>query len=228
MQSLPVIGFQIIYAITLVMALWRYPKYFDTPLRFLPILFLYTFLNELLGFLIISDEYIALIFSDLTDNSIIYNLYTIISYLYYYYIFWSFSKNHSFRKNILYASLIFMTTCVINVFIQSFTSDSQTFTYLVGGCILLYCTISYLRNFISLPKKFALKQNILFWISLGLTLFYLGYLPIKIFWFCKSIYGFSESPWIRSIHLTLIYVMYILFMIGFIRMRRPLRRAVEI
>lgn len=227
MQSLPVIGFQIIYALTLAVALWRYPKYFDTPLRFLPILLLYTFLNELLGFLILSDEYIALIFSDLTDNRAIYDIYTIISYLYYYYVFWSFSKDHTFRKNTLIGAIVFLTSYVINVVFPSLASDSQTVPYVVGGCILLYCTISYLWHFISLPEKFVRKQNIIFWISLGLTIFYLGYLPIKIFWFCKLIYAFSESPWIRSLHLTLIYVMYILFIVGFIRMGRPLRKAVE-
>lgn len=227
MRSLLEMGYIPLYAVTLTVALWRYPRYFDTQLRFLPILFLYTFLNELLGSFIVFDEQIALIFSDLADNSVIYNLYTIISYLYYYYVFWSFSKDHSFRKNILYAALIFMVSCVINVFFQSFTSDSQTLSYGVGGCILLYCTISYLRYFISLPQKFTIKQNILFWMSLGLTIFYIGYVPIKIFWFFKFIYGFSESPWIRSIHLTLIFVMYLFFIVGFIQMRRPLRRAIE-
>ncbi|SDE52113.1 hypothetical protein SAMN05421636_105368 [Pricia antarctica] len=227
MRTILEMGYIPLYAITLAVALWRYPNYFDTPLRFVPILFLYTFLNELLGALIISDENIALIFSDLADNSIIYNLYTIISYLYYYYVFWSFSKDHSFLRNIRYAALIFLTSCIINVFLQSFASDSQTLTYLVGGCFLLYCTISYLRYFISLPQQFIIKQNFLFWMSLGLTLFYIGYLPIKIFWFFKFIYGFSESPWIRSIHLILIFAMYILFIVGFIRMRRPLSRAVE-
>lgn len=227
MRSLLEMGYLPLYAITLAVSLWRYPKYFDTPLRFLPVLFLYTFLNELLGSLIISDEQIALIFSDLEDNSVIYNLYSIISYLYYYYVFWSFSKDKSFRKNILYGSVIFMIFCVLNIFIQSFVSDSQTVSYVVGGCILLYCSISYLRYFISLPQKFTIKQNILFWMSLGLTIFYLGYLPIKIFWFFKFIYGFSESPWIRNIHLSLIFAMYIPIIIGFLRMRRPLRKAMD-
>jgi len=225
--SLLEMGYIPLYTITLIVALWRYPKYFDTPLRFLPILFLYTILNELLGLLIITNEDIALIFSDLSDNSVIFNLYTIISYLYYYYIFWSFSMNRTFRKTILFATIVFLISSVINVFFQSFSSGSQTLTYMVGGCILLYCTIYYLWHFISLPQKFKFKQNILFWISLGLTIFYLGYLPIKVFRFYTSIHGFGESSWIRILHLCLIFAMYIIYIIGFIRMKRPLGRAVK-
>ncbi len=216
-----------LYAVTLMVALWRYPKYFDTPLRFLPILFLYTFLNELLGHLIASDEYIALIFSDLADNNIIYNVYTIISYLYFFYIFRSFSRDDSFRKNIVYGGLIFLTSCVINVFFQSFTTNSQTWAYVVGACILLYCTVSYLWHFFSIPEKFTLKQNIIFWISLGITLFYLGYLPIKILRFYNPPNLYNESPVVKIMHLSLIFVTYTIFIVGFIRMRRPLRRVIN-
>lgn len=225
-HSLLEMGYKPIYAITLMVALWRYPKYYDTPLRFLPILYLYTFLNEVLGYLIKSNEDLALTFTNLTDNSAIYNLYTIISYLYYYYIFWSFSKNTDFRRNIVYGALVFLTSCVINIFLQHFVSDSQTLSYLVGGCILLYCTISFLRSFRAVPQNFALKQNLLFWISLGLTIFYMGYLPIKLLRFYNSIHDLSEDPVIRTIHLSLILMMYLLFIIGFLKMRRPLRNAI--
>lgn len=220
-------GYIPLYAVTLMVSLWRYPKYFDTPLRFLPILFLYTFLNELLGILIILDEHIALIFSNLSDNNIIYNVYTIISYLYFFYIYRSFSTEMSFRKNIAYGAILFLISCVINIFSQSFTSNSQTWAYLVGGCILLYCTISYLWKFFSIPGKFTRKQNILFWISLGLTIFYIGYLPIKILRFYNPPNTYNESPLVKSVHLGLIFAMYILFIIGFIRMKRPLGSVVK-
>lgn len=226
LQSLLEMGYKPIYAITLAVAIWRYPKYYDTALRFLPILYLYTFLNEVLGYLIKSNENLALTFNNLTDNSAIYNLYTIISYLYYYYIFWSFSKNTHLKRNMLYGAFVFMTSCIVNIFLQRFVSDSQTLSYLVGGCILLYGTISFLRNFMSDPQQFALKQNIIFWISLGLTIFYMGYLPIKLLRFYNSQYGLQESPVIRSIHLSLILIMYILFIIGFFKMRRPLRNTI--
>ncbi|MDT7827714.1 hypothetical protein RQM65_03415 [Pricia sp. S334] len=225
MHFLSTIGFHTIYAIVLVVSLWRYPKYYDTPLRFLPILFLYTFLNELLGYLITIDEDIALVFSDLTDNSVIYNVYSIISYLYYLYIFWSCSKNQAFRNNVLYGSLIFLISCVVNVFVQSFSSGPQTLSYLVGGCILLYCTLSYLRSFFVLPQEFQLKQNLLFWFSLGLSIFYIGYLPIKILRFFSN--EFVVSTTVRNIHLSLIILMYTLFIVGFIKMRRPLRKTME-
>lgn len=215
-----------LYAVTLIVAIWRYPKYFDTPLKFLPILFLYTFLNELLGNLIISDENIALIFSAPTDNNVIYNLYTIISYLYYYYIFWSFSKDDTFRKNILYGALVFLISCVINVFFQGFIAfGSQTLAYVVGGCVLLYCTICYLWHFYSIPEKFALKQNIIYWLSLGLSVFYMIYLPIKILRYYHSIHRLSEGYYVRSVHLSLILIAYTIYIIGFIKMKRPLGKT---
>lgn len=225
-SSILEISYMSLYAITLVFALWRYPKYFDTPLRYLPILFLYTFLNELLGNLVAIDENIALTFRDLTDNSIIYNLYTIISYLYYYYIFWSFSKNPIAKKYILYGGIIFLISCGINVFLQSFASDSQVISYTIGGCVLLFCTISYLRHFIFLKQKFEYKQTILFWLSLGLSIFYMGYLPLKINWFYDAARGLGASHTSRIFHLSLIIIMYSFFVIGFYKMKRPLSKIV--
>ena len=41
---------QPLYALTLLVALIKYPKYYSTPLKYFPILLMYTFLTELLGY----------------------------------------------------------------------------------------------------------------------------------------------------------------------------------
>ena len=223
LHSLLEVGFQIIYAITLFVALWRYSKYYDTPLRFLPILFLFTFLMELVGYLVKTNEGLALIFEDITDNSLIYNIYAIVSYIYYYFVFWSFTKDYRQRKSIFWGGIIFLTSCLINPFFQNFISISQTFSYLLGGCILLYVTLSYLHNFYLIPQKFAVKQNIIFWMSLGLSIFYLGYLPIKTLKFYYHLHQSDVSTTVINIHWVLIIITYTIFIMGFFQMKRSLR-----
>ncbi len=213
------------YVITLGLALFRYPKYFDSKLKYLPIIFFYTLLNEFLGYLINNYEEFSLISANTyrNNNMVIYNIYMLIFYLYFYYIFRFYIDDSKQKQNILYGAIFFLFICLINAFIDDFSRLPQVYSYLAGGIVLIYTCTLYLKKFFAIDKIFPTKENLLFWLSTGLIIFYAGYLPIKVIRYIHSIQETPTPPIVKRIHLTLIIVSYLCFVIGFIRMRRRLR-----
>lgn len=213
-----------LYGITFLVSLYRYPKYYDTHLKYLPIIFIYTFLNEILGDLIFKNPEYRFFGSDAFAfyNMVIYNIYSVIFYLYFFFIYRFYIDNEKIKKTIQIAGIVFLVVATINPFFQNFVASAQTGTYVVGGLIILVCVACYFRQLFTSETKTNWKNNLLFWISLGLLIFYLGYLPIKVLRQYHTVNGTVEGPLIRPIHLTLIILMYISIVIGFIRMKKRL------
>ncbi len=213
-----------IYGVTLLLSLYKYPKYFDSRLKYLPIIFFYTLLNELLGYLINSYEEFSLISADAYHNYnwLIYNIYMLVFYLYFYYIFRFYIEDLKQKRNILYGAIFFLIVCITNAFIDDFSKLPQVYSYITGGLVLIYCSILYLKKFFALKKFFTTKENLLFWLSTGLIVFYAGYLPIKVIRYIHTIHETPNPPIVKRIHFILIIVSYLCFIIGFLRMRRRL------
>ena len=202
--------------------MYRYPKYFDTILKYLPILFLYTFLNELLGRLIRNYSQFSLISDELYSdyNWLIFNIYTIIFNLYFYYIFWCKIENKLDKKVIYWGAILFAVVSIVNAYIQNFNMIPQVYGYVFGGLVLIYCLISYFKKFFSIPKKFTTKEDILFWLSVGLLIFYVGYLPLKVIRYMNTMEGAASPLVIKRTHLLLIIASYTCIIVGFIRMKK--------
>ncbi|MEK6154639.1 hypothetical protein WIW50_15330 [Flavobacteriaceae bacterium 3-367] len=208
----------------MAVALLRYRKYYYTPLKYLPILFAYTFFNELLGFLLLNNEEFSLFANDRYSfyNMVIYNIYSIFFYLYFLYLYWCYIENAKAKAFIRYSGIFFLLVALINPFFQDFMIRSQLYSYLVGGFLLIICSVLYLIQLRDPGRTFSLSRDLLFWLSLGLLIFYLGYLPIKIIKNSSIINDMGVAIMARRIHLSLILIMYSCFIIGFLRMRRRL------
>lgn len=215
-------SFVVVYAITLVLALLRYRKYYETPLQYFPILLLYTLLNEILGIIVVRYDYFDLSFETTYENYnvVIYSLYNVVFFLYFYYLFWCYAESKNFKKRIFSIGILFCIVALSNVFIQDITTEHQILTYLFGGFTLIYMSIYYVRSKSILMNK----KDILFWICVGLVIFFSGYLPIKLIRYLK-IEGINYMS-IWRIHMLLILVMYSCFIIGFLKMREKLRKPI--
>ncbi|CAM4349025.1 Histidine kinase N-terminal 7TM region domain-containing protein [Zobellia nedashkovskayae] len=213
-----------IYGVTLLLSLYKYPRYFDSKLKYLPILFFYTLLNEFLGYLINNYEEFSLISADTYHNYnwLIYNIYMLIFYLYFYYIFRFYIEDLKHKQHIVYGAIFFLAVCLVNAFIDDFSKLPQVYSYVTGGLILIYCSVLYLKKFFAIDKIFTTKENLLFWLSTGLVVFYAGYLPIKVIRYIHTIHETPTPPIVKRIQFTLIIVSYLCFIIGFLRMRRRL------
>jgi len=214
--------FILLYGCVLILAITRYRKYYDTPLKYFPIFILYTFINETLGGIIRLNQNFSLHISDfyLDNNWMIYNIYDIVVHLYLFYAFWSFINNKKYKKFILYGSVLYILVSIINLFFQNFMLQPQTYAYTTAGLVLICVILFYYLNQKSDSRPFFGNRDLLSWIGAGLLIFYSGYLPIIFIRFYNTLLHVDESIYLRKIHLSLIIIMYICFIIGFIKMKR--------
>ena len=213
---------QPLYALTLLVALIKYPKYYTTPLKYFPILLMYTFLTELLGYFTKHYEvfHISIFSSFIRHNVIIYNIYNLVFFSYFFYVYWSYIDHKKYKKYIIFAAIFYLLVSLINPFFQSFKLESQVYSYLAGAFAILICIILFFMEHRNSSKKLDYRFTGIKWISIGLLIFYLGYAPIKASRFYNYTYQLNEYVHIRKIHLSLIVLMYICFIIGFLRMKR--------
>ncbi len=208
------------YFVAWVIAVLSYRKYFDTVLKYLPVLIAYTFFTELLGYFIKYHENFQF-FSDERynwHNVIIYNIYQVVVFSFFYWVYWKTVVKSEHKTWIKYGAIITLAAYLVSLFFQDPFHTNLYYADLVGSMVLLFTIYLYAREKKEDKSPYPLRQNLLFWVSLGLAVFYLffpfifliGYLEYEIW----AQYNF------QTILVILIVLMYSLFIIGFILGRR--------
>ncbi|WP_303571900.1 hypothetical protein [Cellulophaga sp. 3_MG-2023] len=213
------------YALTLAIALWRYPKYYNTALKYYPILIAYTLASEAIGIAIrIYPDSIMLPISKFYQNynRPIYNVFNIIFFLYFFNLYKNYTDSLALKKYIKIGSSLFIAISISNIFTQDFLTDGQILTYVTGGFLLILIILNYLNKIDWLQNKKDPIKNILYWLSWGLLIFYSGYLPLKLSYHFKIIKTMDSYIITRWLHFSLIIIMYLCFIYGFIKMKRKL------
>lgn len=205
-----------LYFVTILVSLLKYTKYFDSQLKYLPILLTYIFLTELLGLIIKLDPnknpFITGFYSNY--NYIIFYLYDFIFYGYFYYLFWFYTKNERLKKIIFIGSFLFILISIINATFKSIVTERQLFSYTFGGLLLIISAFLYiLENF----KKVNFKKSLLFWMSVGLIIFHIGYIPINITYSQITRENIDLYYHLLPIHKIVVFAMYACFIYGFIQ-----------
>ncbi|VAW10104.1 hypothetical protein MNBD_BACTEROID03-1410 [hydrothermal vent metagenome] len=205
-----------LYGIALVISLIRYRSYYDTVLKYFPIIIAYTFLSEILGYIIGNFESFQIIYSEKRSflNSFVYNIFDIVFFLYFYFVFWKAITNSTHREVIKYGTALFVISCLINLFFQNILILPQVYAITVGSLLLITFSIFYIRQTIAAKKSNCL----ILWTSIGLLIFYSFY-PINMF---LGVYSeaFYERFHLTQFHRLLIVAMYMCFIIGFWKMKR--------
>ncbi|SFW38383.1 hypothetical protein SAMN05660313_01341 [Cellulophaga fucicola] len=213
------------YSITLILALWRYPKYYDTELKYYPALIAYTLFTEILGaFFMKYPDAFTLPISNFYNNYniVIYNIYNIVFFLYFFNLYKKFTLNKTHKKLIKAGIVLFISLSIINIFTQNILKEGQILTYITGGIILVIIILNYLNQIDWHQNKKEPIKNFMFWLSWGLLIFYSGYMPIKLSYHFRIIHNQESYLLIRTLHLSLAPIMYLCFIIGFLKMRRKL------
>lgn len=211
--------FLVVYGITWFLSIYFFKKYFDTPLRFFPILISYTFLTELLGTMVtfsIKDFQLIYDAKEAFHTSIIYNIYHFIYFLYFFLVYQKSFQSKSQKKLVNVFIGIFILSNLINLFVQNPKVYSLVYAYLTGSILLIILIFKYLWNLKILNINYHFRYNLLAWVSYGLLSFYTLYIPIK----CLKEFSFESYEPYRSLHIFIVIVMYVLFSIGFIISKR--------
>ncbi|MCB0464832.1 MAG: hypothetical protein KDC78_04020 [Aequorivita sp.] len=205
----------ILYVIVFVISLIKLPLYKHTPLKLLPIILFLTMITEYIGF------YLKDVAHDIPLNFFVYNTYYLIHFSFFFYIFMRMVENDRFKKNIKISLIIFWLFFLSDLVFTGIFEDSFTRTYIAGAGILIFCIILYYISILQSSLVLVVKSDLLFWVSVGLFLFYIGYIPIKIIktWFYKPD-SFFEI--LLMIQFSLVNIMYLFFLTGFLWMKKRL------
>jgi len=163
-----------IVALTTIFALFYYKKFKNTIYKFFVIYLIYALFTDLLGFLI-GNVYKM-------ESFPIYNTYTIITFLFYFSFYKKLFKKERNVKIMTWFLILYVLFTVFDIIILKSHFLSFTPNNLVFGAILLIITqILFLMEIINDEKiVFNIKKSFIFWISIGVLLFYIGIIPIMV------------------------------------------------
>lgn len=200
-----------LYVIVFLVAIFRYPLYKNTPLKYLPIILLFTIVTEYVGYFT-KNEYLHI-------NYLVFNIYYLTHFSFFFYVFMAMIDDAWFKKYIKIVTVVFWLFFLSELIFTGILEDSFAKTYIAGSGILVFCIILYYINILQSSLVLVVKSDLLFWISVGLFLFYIGYIPIKIIktWFYKPD---SFFEFLLLIQFSLITIMYLFFLTGFLWMKK--------
>jgi len=194
------------YGIAALTAILFYDKYKHTVLKYFVWILIYTFLNEF------SAKYV---YYWLETNVVMYNVYNTIFFLYFFYVFYNFVKNKTYKKWILYSAVLFLAVTVVSVIVVNAYFNNLMTSYITGACLIIFCIILYYIEILSDSRVLYIKEDLLFWISVGLLLFYVGYIPIKI---SREFFSDNNDLFVTlfNVQRVLIIIMNSCFILGFL------------
>lgn len=200
-----------LYAIVFVISLIKFPLYKNTYLKFLPLILLLTLVTESLGM------YINKVYGP--PNIVIFNIYYFFYFSLFFYLFMKIIEEVKFKNYIKIGLGIFWLFYLNDLIFTDIFTESFTTSYIAGAGILIFSITLYYISILQSSLVLVIKNDLLFWVSVGLFLFYIGYLPIKIIrsWFLKLNDFFNI---LLIIQFSLIIVMYLCFLIGFLWMKK--------
>ncbi len=182
-------------------------KYKNTALKYILLLFWYTVINDLLGVFYLRGGY-----EDY--NAIIYNIYNVINFTYLLFLYRHYIQNKTHKKAILFFSIIYLISFVINGFFENYLIEFQKFPYIIAAIFLVITISLYFIEILNSQKVLNAKRNLLFWISVGFLIFFVGNLPFRIL--TNYYMKLTDATISFLVKLTLTIIMNICFIIGFI------------
>ncbi|HNU89086.1 MAG TPA: hypothetical protein PKJ94_12370 [Ferruginibacter sp.] len=149
------------------------------------------------------------------------NLYTFFcipfQFLFFCWLFWKYFEKSSYRNWALAGVLIYLLSLLTNIFfLASIRFSFFSFSYMMGNLILLVLTILFFSLFIKGNEILGYRSSRMFWVCLGLLIFYLMSLPLYGLWntLAAKHPGLFDNYWIITMILN--YLMYLLFTLSFI------------
>ncbi len=175
----------------------------------------YTLLTEILGILIRDFDTFQIIYLEeyYSANYFIYNIYDVVFFLYFYFVFWKRIQNSKYRSIIKFAAIIYIIATLINPFFQNVFIFPQIYASTIGSAVLIICILLYFRESRQKGRK---KSKLLTWISIGLLIFNVFFPMIMLAG--RFDYDLYEKLNFQQLHYLLIVAMYSCFIIGFLKM----------
>jgi hypothetical protein len=202
------IGTLVIYTSAITGSIY-YNKYKHTVLKYILLVLWYAVINESLGYYI--REYTGV------DNTLLYNIYYLVYFFFLFFLFKTYVKEKRHKKWIALFFIIYLVSFIINGFNQDYLKEIQVTPYIIGGSLVIVSIIFYFSEILNTNKVLYVSKNLLFWVSVGLLLMFSGTIPLRFItnYWNEDVY--DNDSLIKLLSFILFIIMYICFIIGFIR-----------
>lgn len=180
--------------------------------KWFPVYLAIIFLIEITG------EYFLHVRNDLRVNIILYSYLGIpLQFFFFYWIFYrQFVKTRLAIWPLISAAIYFICLVADLPYLSKINFYFESFSYIMGCIFLLILLLIFFSRFIRSDDILHYRTSIMFWVCLGLLLFYVGCMPF--FAFRKVLYNdyrdFFYIYW--YVQFCFNYLMYLLFIIAFI------------
>ena len=209
-KNLPIVeiknGILILQVVTAIVGSVYFYKYKHTKLKYL----LY-----LLWYIVINDT-VAAYYSEhvCKYNAPFYNIFQLISFTLYLYIFKETIQNLKFKRIISYFVVIYYLSFIANISISNFKEVYFYFSYVFGALFIVSSIIMFYSEILNSDKIININKMLIFWFSIGLLVSFLPNIP---FYIIREYY--INTPTIHYIFLAkyfLVFTNNILLISGFI------------
>jgi len=193
-------------------------KYKHTSLKYFLYLLWYITITEFFNWYIDENHIISLLYVDAKGKDYNYwpiNILDTVSFLVYYYIYFKWITIKKFKFWIKNFAILYVLLSILNWrFIQNFFTELQSYLFIVGAIFLIISVLFYFIELLRSEKIVVFHKNLLFWVSIGLLIYYAGNIP-----FAAEFNGYALISGIHDLFL-IVYIlailMYLIFTFGFI------------
>ncbi|MDN3665930.1 hypothetical protein ACFFU1_05635 [Algibacter miyuki] len=147
-------------------------KYKHTYLKYFLVILWYTAINEFSGYL-----FRILGFS---TNMIIYNVFHFINFSFLFLLFNRSLEIPKYKKATSIFLGIYVASFFINMFFENYLIEVQTVPFLIASVLLITSIVFYFSEILNTEEVLYVKNNMLFWISVGYLLYLSGNIPIRV------------------------------------------------
>lgn len=174
-----------------------------------------------LGLIVLTEvtgEYFLHARNDLKTNIAIYSYFGIpLQFFFFYWLFQQqFKKINNNKWPLISAAIYFIALIADLAYISKLKFYFESFSYVIGCLFLLILLLMFFFRFTKGDDIFGYKNNMMFWVSIGLMLFYIGTMPF--FAFRNMLFVKNEQMfyiyWYAQFGLN--YLMYLLFIVAFV------------
>ncbi|WP_132065776.1 hypothetical protein [Aquimarina spinulae] len=193
-------------ALTAIVATIYYYKYKNTHvLKYFIFLLWYVAINEIIGLYIRSENW---------DNVLLINIYNVINFTYILILYRSYLNEKKSKKIALILCITYLIIFIINGFYENYFIKFQSIPYIIAAFAVIITISLYFREILNSEKVLNAKRNLLFWISVGLLIYFVGNIPFRIL---RNYYNeLTDATILFLVNFTLTVIMNICFIIGFI------------
>lgn len=193
--------------ITAVIGSIYFYKYKKTVLKYFLIVLWYVGINDVLG--VILKNYF-----NVESVTIMYNIYYLVVFNYLMFLFRNYVSNLNHKRCILIFIILYTLSSIINSFFENYLEEAATMPYIIGASFVIVSIIFYYIDILNSEKVLYVNKNLLFWISIGVLIYYCGNIPFRIV--RNYVGGLAGASIQYLVLLILTFVMNTCFIIGFI------------